>query len=387
MIDIEEFKVHIITPIIMQGSQNKDEIRVNSVRGILRWWLRVCVPAKLRERVEEDIFGTTRKASSVKFLPIEHGSLHKIIVNDRGPNWWDHPLFYFNYNVKSRYSFQENQTFIFKFIPKKDLNNSSLRFLIQAIFLLSFLGGFGARNRRGYGSIMIEYLGANQEIASISNNCSNFQDFNDFQNKLKNFLSSIKSGNVSNYCHISNLSVYVEDNGFNDYIAALDSVIHKMRIIRGDINRSGYNSDIMPVLNNFINRSSIRAGYLKIESMPFGLPLNYQSRSLNSQLQRNTGQNVKTVEITFNAEKYERLASPLLIKIVKIKEEYYPVISFFKTNLIQNGDSISAKLNARFYNRRYDFKQNLNSQLRITLSAQGVPLFIEDFLNKYKKIF
>jgi len=388
----DTFKFYLITPLVLRGIKKNPELRVPSIKGILRWWLRVISPPDQCKQIEAEIFGSTEKVAKIRFFPISD-ILNTTKVNSKNPIW-QHPLFYFNYPIAKDYAFQEGQNFNVKF-SITGLNGNYLTYFMDAVTFLSFLGGLGSRSRRGYGSILISYTGKNDFIQSYFNKYLYFESIQNFSEKLKVIISKYRNGfSTQEYYHVSNLSVYIDfdrngRNGYGSYEDALSNVIAIMQEVRGNKKKSGYNSDIKNLLTSFINKKSLSASSIKIESFGFGLPLNFQSRSLKQTAFQNfklsNYKDVKSIGVIFNALNYERLASPLFVKIIEINDRYFPVISYFKNDLIENNIKITANFYARFKNKKLNLKQKMTSNLNITI-VSDIPLFINEFLSHFTKI-
>jgi len=139
------FECETITPMFMYGADGRTpELRPASIKGVMRfWWRAIHGHLKLKDLKEQEgeIFGDTDKKSSFsikvnKTLKTENTNpLPHKKKGDRG------------YHQKS--GFKVNQTFQIEFLGK-NLD------LIENLFILTTtLGGFGQRNRRGFGSIQI----------------------------------------------------------------------------------------------------------------------------------------------------------------------------------------------------------------------------------------
>ena len=164
---IKDFE--IITPIIMAGTdKNKVELRIPSIKGILRWWFRFYKSSFLDvdelRNFESEVFGSTENSSL--FLAIK------------------------------RLSFSPSQSLelIFKFLPhfnyQKELENS--------LMFLSLFGGIGARWRRGFGSVQIKNFELESNtLESLSN---------EIIGKIKNLKGNNKP---DNFMSISNTKIYL----------------------------------------------------------------------------------------------------------------------------------------------------------------------------------
>lgn len=385
----ERITVNIITPLVMYGSsQDKPEIRISSIKGALRWWLRALIgDVAAGKKIENTIFGSTSSASKLRMniLPPEPAviPINKFEKNEK----WRHELFYFNQNIKDKAAFECNTSFdislsVSKFSEDEQLARS---YLFNTLEIFSILGSLGARSRRGYGSISLSYSGSNDEL---NNSLKPITSIDDLKNRISNLIfNNSKLGSDLDFYSLKNASFYIgfkhDSHGFDSYDQALKDVIDKMRInIRSNKKISGYLDYIKPLLKEFVEKSAVTSmpQEILIESAIFGFPLTFQSRSLkdNSDYQNN---------VIFNLQGLERVSSPLLIKIIKIQNELFPLLIYFKNNLITQGKKIDLKFHKHHIKNKRDRRDvKKTSVLKITTLKDNIPKFMQEFLMNFKPL-
>lgn len=382
----EKVKVNLITPLVMYGNQMGDpEIRSTSIKGVLRWWLRAYIGSPVLSRNIEDIlFGSTDRAAILKIRVLDNPK--SVILVNRFPKKWQHNLFYFNYSISNRKAFEENCDFDIAFILPKtnEKNRIYLDYFFKTLQLFSIFGSLGARSRRGYGSVFLSYNGPNTKL---QNALTPISTVNQLKQQITDIFSTFKKDETDlNYYNLANAEVYIvhrsNGDGFDTYEYALKEIIDKMKqSVRGRKDDSGYLNYIKPLLKEFIEKDQIKfiPDEITLESSAFGLPINYQSRSLKQETDF-----INSVFI--NLKNYGRVASPLLIKVLKLNGKFYPLITYFKNNLMKNGSVLDLNFSKKHLKNKTKTKYSGKSKLNISLGRDGIPTFIEEFLNQFEPI-
>ena len=142
------FNCEVITPMFLGGANPKNtELREASFKGVLRFWWRAlhyfyaCKKnnndfTKLREK-EFILFGNTKNKSMVALKINQSGKIQSDLYS---------PLPHKNVSFKSR-GISPKQKF--------NINIYSPKEIVSLFILITVLGGFGKRARRGFGSIEI----------------------------------------------------------------------------------------------------------------------------------------------------------------------------------------------------------------------------------------
>lgn len=197
-----KYNFEILTPLIMGGAERGSiELREGSIKGILRWWFRFYKGAsvdlkKLKE--EENIWGSQKLSSRIK-----------IVIENKNLSYFRNNQIYYAYlcmnDRRDRYSqikrvaFHDKQSFCIKFSVLYPTNVSNIKKEIEnTLFFLTNFGGFGARWRRGFGSVIIkEFQIDGNNIEEIALNLNE---------KLKIFQFSSYN---PDFINLSNTSIYL----------------------------------------------------------------------------------------------------------------------------------------------------------------------------------
>ena len=319
------YHAEVITPLFMSGTDRYEyELREQSIKGVLRYWARVYLYSvydkdKARD-LEFKIFGGISGNEAYKSLislrilnrNIDEISYYEITRDDP----WDRRSTRFgisylayglSYRKNTRSAIKPGSTFDLKIIidniRAQNLNiKIDIKDLIhKSISLASFIGGFGSRNRRGFGTIHFQEAG---DIESLIQ----------FLNKIK-----IRKTKYDAYFdlipNLGNLKIYESKETFDSWVEAMEEIGSELSLFR-----SRYQPDYRNV-KYILSTSSPKD--LEIEKAWFGLPLNYYFRSLNGK---------KGNIYFYKKDDKTRLASPLIIRILK-GEKYKVILSLFDLNL------------------------------------------------------
>jgi len=168
------FECESITPMFMYGVDGKTlELRPASIKGVMRFWWRAIHRNLMRldelKKQEDEIFGNTEKKSKLIIYPIEitNSENYEISLTPH------HEKGYCSQNDKTKGCFFKNNkcmkankktgkfyTFTLQ-MSIKDNSYLNKEQLINLFKLSTLLGGFGQRNRRGFGSIRIKKIDNN----------------------------------------------------------------------------------------------------------------------------------------------------------------------------------------------------------------------------------
>jgi len=196
----------VLTPIIMAGAETvSPKLRTQSIKGLLRWWYRFYKASFVNsldelKKAEAEIWGSTDKASLVKLQIISEPDPNTIndvylCMDDQRTK----PPAPKPYNKIKRKSYYPYTTFQLKlnFSPLCVLSKQKKiiqKEVIISLWLLSMLGGIGARWRRGFGSIKLKI-----------NNQTEYEDFS-FEypaNKVEEVLKTHLYNNASQWTSFS----------------------------------------------------------------------------------------------------------------------------------------------------------------------------------------
>ncbi|MBW1973000.1 MAG: type III-B CRISPR module RAMP protein Cmr1 [Deltaproteobacteria bacterium] len=182
-------KFEVVTPMFLSGADNnKAEIRAPSIKGLLRFWWRAIVGAKLKyekneiKDKEERLFGTSledkekkkgaskfsikiTKLESYKNRGIRSPKLDKNLKVSSAGHLVS-PIDYLGYGVylwnkknkaveTSRAFFDSGTKFNISFIFSKPIDKNEEEEFLKALWGLVNFGGLGSRSRKGFGSTLL----------------------------------------------------------------------------------------------------------------------------------------------------------------------------------------------------------------------------------------
>lgn len=284
------FTIKFITPLLIHGPypRHPDTIGLTgkALRGSWRFWFRAIIGGRVNHitkneifNLESEIFGSSDENVGTKF-----GMMIEPTSNLKKSSFQIN----FSRRTVSFVGFEEGCDFIIHILPRKNLKEEEQEILFASIWLWANLGAIGQRARRGFGSPVIEVNNDNNPFDKL--NLPVQQEFNnraDLENYLKNGLQRV--------CDI-----------LRDW----------NKIESFPLNRSIYDSASSPPINPdfFILQSFKQIAVAK--SSP--------TRNLIQVLNAIHGNN-RCKEMGLAKP---RKASPVFIRLHKIKEEFYPVITW-----------------------------------------------------------
>jgi CRISPR-associated protein Cmr1 len=231
------FECEVITPMFLAGADGTTpELRPPSIKGALRFWWRALnghLPLGELKRMEGEIFGDTSKQSQFSMIVIpkkmelgkEKSVLHK-------------PYIFPCILPKS--------TFEVRFIIPNENKYWNIEKCSHLFQLVTILGGFGKRVRRGMGSVNIV-------------DCSD-KSWKKRENSLEHILSLVNT--FSNHYMIKNNSIYINFSGGMQYfpwVRQIEMGEHNPNILQDISNNthgfhSGYKQEIYEASLGHANR-------------------------------------------------------------------------------------------------------------------------------------
>lgn len=150
--DIREWTLHlrVVTPMAMSGAdQGKAEWRAASVKGLIRWWFRVAGGSREDEdRLFGAVHGDTPQASILKVQTLPPSSQTSTAIPA--------PYFGFSIRMNRRPTIPEGTSLKVRFQVEPWADDKDVELIRAAIGLSFYLGNFGTRARKGYGSLIVE---------------------------------------------------------------------------------------------------------------------------------------------------------------------------------------------------------------------------------------
>lgn len=358
-------KCKIITPLFMGGANQEAELRTQSFNGLFRYWFRL-LGGSFKD--EKRLFGWGGEGAKkgLVYVFCEGKNLNKKlfekvfdssgkVINNRGINYIGFSLdarFKKNQHDKPRREYlQEGQNFNLTIRFHPTATDEDIKKFLSALWCAFYLGNFGSRSRRGFGSVMIK------EIRGYIPNGFNveFKPSSDICDWLKEQLKKIKNLNYWQGIEeipwiFENMKIYKVNKDkvsqLNDWIKEVQKNRRNPRFL---INRWALNSiNNINDLHDFMGflmaayRSYYQPDYQTakdiiqgkkqqnqiIKKSIFGLPLNFYFSSLVNPKTEKKGMSAM-VEASLGNEKLRR-ASPLIFKIISDGQNYEGFIIVFK---------------------------------------------------------
>ena len=164
-----ELELENVTPLFIAGADQKtienEGLRTPSLRGLLRWWFRAIMGGIVSiddlKEFEKEIFGSTEQKSSVRILSLVEEAPLLIsrlpaISNELRYLWFS---IFMQEKQRQRLQFYSPGT---KFsITLSSENKNNLKIALGCLWTLVYLGGIGARMRRGAGSLKVNKVSIN----------------------------------------------------------------------------------------------------------------------------------------------------------------------------------------------------------------------------------
>lgn len=166
-----EVTYRIQTPLFLGGvDPHQAEMRVPSIKGALRFWYRAVDPAYTR--MEEDLFGSAQagKGQSRFLIRMETSSLKRDVIKKENKQMLGKlkKLSYLSFSLtpnsgekEGRGYLEPNQDLKFSIMlrpPAKGEENppEAWRSVLASVWLLGHIGGLGSRSRRGFGTVTLK---------------------------------------------------------------------------------------------------------------------------------------------------------------------------------------------------------------------------------------
>ncbi|ODS41418.1 MAG: type III-B CRISPR module RAMP protein Cmr1 [Candidatus Altiarchaeales archaeon WOR_SM1_79] len=382
--------------IILKKKIKTSEIRVPSIKGVIRWWFRAITPhndIKELKKIEEGIFGSTEKASKIR-MRIEYENLLTGNWSNKDRKKYESFVKNKRYSINGFYylsftnfveSTKKGETDVRQFIaPRSKFNliissldkNAFENAVISFWFALNF-GGFGNRARRGFGDLKVRKVEINPKPANgeILNSFSFNPDntLESYNEMIKNGIEGWKKyfekkgcGSTNKYTNILDAKFYLIDKeNLNENIIteypldswekALDDAGKRFQYFRQE-----YPNDKQEILK--LNERRMWIGNLK--KPVFGLPIRYRF---------NKKRFFPVIEHKKKGDMGDHFASPVWISIHKIGENYYPAFLFMFSNPAQGMDITVNGLNGKFAQNSNVFDEFITEQLKSITPIEFKP--------------
>ena len=301
------FEFQLLTPTILAGAdQHTAEMRIPSIRGALRWWTRLLAG----EDEEKNIFGYVKgKECHPSTVTLRLLNESKRILDSQNTisvakDKFDYFLWPLNTNLRG--GIQEGSRFKVAVQVKPGCEESDwLEFIIKAFLLF---GSLGTRSRRAYGSvwpISAEFDGEKWDIP---------QTLDELLDEADTFLEQAE------------VSIYSLSDSCRDYAQAIKKCSAFLKKIR--CGKDAYGSTASKW-----GKSDHDAGLQKgdkIYRVALGLPLSQKYSSSKT-------------TVNYSIKGFDRMASPLHFKIVKLGKDYVPLMLVIPEYVPESGTIVNAK--------------------------------------------
>lgn len=368
----QTFEVELVTPCFLGGVQNQAEWRGASIRGQLRWWFRAIAGAHFsgdldRVRVaEESIFGSTRRASVLRVIPSRgpepEGGPDKevpfsegITADELAERWGDKssstksrltlktrvsdPLHYLAYGPVTkgkltRWLLPERTPVSITLQWARTPRSEASQLFRNALWAWLYLGGIGARSRKGFGSLHLRQV----DPRDTDGNGDGWRTpitREGFAVKVKNLLAlGAKVKEPEWTCFSKDSRVLVGSEGYEKSEAALSHLGGWLIAFRRRYGKASDGRTLggLPVVNRDYEWAAPNANKPR-EGIPdrvgFGLPLPF-TRKVEGQAR---GETVVWWE-EGSDERDPRRASPLLLHVARFGKTYFPVLTYLPARFL-----------------------------------------------------
>ncbi len=277
-----EYEVEFITPAFIGGADQQAELRPASFVGLLRWWWRVVLASFLSdiESIHEwdgKLFGTQERAGSV-FLKLKLTEKKEGITEnwDTSTRTQDEGKEYMlGMGGRKRNYIKPGTTFGLELIVP-----DAYKEVVDALVKLSVsFGGIGYRARKGFGSMKLTNSDVGYDVLKVSY-------WQDILRKLD--LKETKPN--SDLPNLENLILlkydYQESEDWN-----WQQALNKLGEIYRNVRRAGRDKtpEYESCIYYFLRSRKVNFRKVKLENLPFGLPIMFQSKTLRVKKKRGKG--------------------------------------------------------------------------------------------------
>lgn len=356
MIELEA-KFRVVTPLFMSGSdKSKAELRVPSIKGVLRFWWRALALERLGSvtEVREDesrIFGSAgndvgqAKVHLRLKLPENAGQYKDPILKYADGEPVGPGARYLGYGVVEAVASRKKNTKegqilrsclkypfngALNLLFKNGTSDGDVENVASALIAMGLFGGLGSRSRKGYGSFNLVELKLGEETL--------FRMPRDVEDLKLNIGSFFKDHCITAHSRLPPYTAYSDQTRIDivesgsDPLRLLNSVGEAMQLYRS-WGRNGKVND-QNSERNFKDDHDLVADAIKtrVSTHPrrvvFGLPHNYYFSSYQEKV------DVKPARL-------ERRASPLFIHIQELSNgQYAAVTAIFPSEFLPEGERI-----------------------------------------------
>jgi CRISPR-associated protein Cmr1 len=337
-----------VTPLFLGGAdpRGEPELRAASFRGALRFWLRALLGGMIGDKnldalrqAEAAVLGSTETGASpvvVRIRNLSGGAPIPFSAIGSGKQGLAYLFFATRgtQNEPERKAIPAGSSFELELSLRTGTQDrDALPKAYAALWLLTHLGGLGARSRRGAGSLQVTRIQGNAPNLALPYLEIRASTPKQLQTELQEGLSKLRKstgGTASVGCpsrfdvlHPDVCKVWVVDKEFSSWEEALDAIGQRMQQFR---------SRRAPDYQNAKNAVQGKHLTQPIERAAFGLPIVFYYRSL------------KGAKGTLEGERHDRRASPLFIHVTRLSSRKHAlVLTFFQAQFLEEGEKLKLK--------------------------------------------
>ncbi len=382
----QTFTVELVTPCFLGGATGQADWRGASIRGQLRWWFRAVAGAhfvqdlKRVQAAEEEIFGSTNRCSALRVLPGRgpeaerpdgkgvpfgesltaeqiaecwgEGRSTSTLNRLRLRNRFSDPLHYLAYGPVTKGKLER------PFLPStvsvgfqlqwvRSISPGNAELFKSALWAWLYLGGLGARSRKGFGSLHLQRMSPVKPEGPGSVLWKAPMDQNAFQSEVGKLLALGRQleDEPEWTCFSRGSRVFLGAKGFETGEEALSRLGGWLIAFR---RRYGKNTDSrtlggQPVAGRDYEWAAPN-GSKPGEGIPdragFGLPLPFVRKE-------NDVDRGESVIWNWEKEKESvkdpRRASPLLLHVARFGASYFPILTWLPSRFLPEGARFEIK--------------------------------------------
>ena len=349
-----EATYRVTTPMFCGGAENQAELRLQSFKGVLRYWWRALAWSRLNGELggireeENSLFGSSDEGQSrvsmhlepVELKPFGAGEILK--VSSARSQRVGEGVRYLGYGIMETFDGKKTKagrltrsciSAPFDFTVRMRAHNPDgkperVESVKDALIALGTFGGLGARSRKGYGSLVIRSLRINGK-----EECEAPQSANELKDRIRDLRNAASADNLPEFPAYTALCVGTRhlllSSDKKEPLEMLDLIGRELIRFRS-WGRGGKILGNQDSEKNFKNdhdlmKKDTAKRKRHPERVAFGLPHNY-----------GRGKDKQVV-----SGKYDRRASPLFIHIHECGNVPVAVLSFFPTVFLPEGEKIS----------------------------------------------
>ncbi len=434
------FNLRVITPLFMGGANHEPEIRTQSLNGVFRWWFRVAGGSR---KDEERIFGSASDATGRRglvnlALKPQNGDERTSVLkpdryairtrvfekrfDDKGyvitGSGWNYLGFSLDQRFKrdqdrpKRRYITENERFTLEVSFHPLAREDDKKKFLAAMWLAFNLGNFGARARRGFGSIGVESVvdeegKVKENIFGLRFTPNNGEDFEGWLRenlkKIKKIFGGECRGNgpcmwengVFKICYMIETSKNLKDytnkirgrrNKKQNYLPNVSDMLDIMGFLMAS-HRKRYKSDYNKI-KELINKpkNSHKSQNLQMEKVVFGLPILYTLFLNENKRKKEKLRAIINLEVKGEVT---RFASPVIFKVLELDKNkfvgMFVIIKRYKPIEDKEDDPLSRKITISILNKNITKVENINLPNPPWKALDNFIEFVEKFYKNLKK--